>query len=103
MLQLRTESVLLNLELDEELEEFLTAPITVQKMSPELWLGIWDRVCTENSEWLEKRDGRPYCLLCAQACIFSDHLNTKTCKDARAKGNVSVSPLLHEILLAADR
>ena len=102
MLQLSTESVLLTLELDQELEEFLTAPITVQKMSPELWLGIWDRVCTENSEWLEKRDA-PYCLLCAQAGIFSDHLITKECKDKRAEGNVTVGPILQEILLAADR
>ena len=89
-------------KLDEELVEFLTAPSSVQKMSPELWLEVWNHVCTENSEWLEKR-GAPYCSLCAQAGIFSDHLITKECKEKRKARNVTVGPLLEEILRAADR
>ena len=57
-------------ELGENLGEFLAAPVAVEKTSPEFWLNVWQHVCAENCEWLEMRDGTPYCKLCDRVGIF---------------------------------
>ena len=85
-----------------DLVEFVAAPISVQKMSPELWLNVWVHVCSENPKWLKMRD-TPCCTVCGRAGIFSSHLLAKECKAAREARNLAPGPLLKEILYAADR
>ena len=101
LLRLRAESITRLGALDVDLVEFLTAPISVQNMSPELWLLVWEQVCTENV-WLEMRD-TPYCKVCGRAGIVASHLLTKECMDAREARKLAPGPLLKEILHAADR
>ena len=102
MLRLWAEPITRLKTLDVDLVEFVTAPISVQKMSPELWLNVWEHVCAENPEWLEMRD-TPYCKVCGRGGIFSSHLLTKECKAAREARNLAPGPLLKEILCAADK
>ena len=101
MLSLRPDSVMNLRKLDNELVDFLTAPISAQKMSPETWLRVWDHVCIENCELLKMQDTL-YCILCNRPGILYDHLLSEGCKDKRKAHKVRPDPLLTEILRAAS-
>ena len=90
-------------EIEDDLLEFLTAPPSVQKLSPEMWLDAWDAVIKENPDLVEKRKGEavPYCKICGRWAQLS-HLMSAECKANREQQGASTGPLLTEIL-AAER
>mmetsp|Transcript_17392 Transcript_17392/g.47462 ORF Transcript_17392/g.47462 Transcript_17392/m.47462 type:complete len:720 (-) Transcript_17392:152-2311(-) len=92
-------------DVDLELLEFLTAPPSVQKLQPEMWLDAWQHVSRENT-WIEMRPHRdcgpcPYCKLC-ERWVDMPHLMSTRCKDNVATRKMRVGPLLSAILVAEE-
>ena len=102
LLQLEVEGTEAVVGLPDSLLSFLTAPISVQRMSPEVWLHTWSYVCTENNTWLDMRDHAPWCLLCNRGKNILAHLLSATCKAKRSQHAIHPGPLLTEILKAGD-
>ena len=79
-----TDDLMERRDMDLELLEFLTAPVSVQMMDPEKWVEAWEIACCENNWWMhmqtdEKGSKWPYCKLCsqwAQPC----HLTSNGCR-----------------------
>ena len=102
LLQLEVEGTQAIVGLPESLLSFLTAPISVQSLSPEIWLQTWRYVCTENDTWLDIRDDEPCCLLCNRSTNFLAHLLSASCKAKRSQHAIRPGPLLLQILNAGE-
>ena len=101
-------------DIDLELLEFLTAPVSVQEMDPayreEKWAEAWELVGEENQWWMhsqkDEQTGRewPYCNLCREWASPS-HLTSASCRSRveqqTALHGVHKGPLVEEILKAA--
>ena len=105
MLQLKKDEIMEDRDLDEYLLEYLTAPASVQMLSPETWLDVWQHVCSENQDWLEMRvDPRcglcPYCRICRHRADLS-HLRSMGCESKRREEGITrVGHVLRAILEA---
>ena len=91
-------------DIDEGLLEFLTAPLSVQKLSPDVWLDVWQHVAEENWEWMEMRGDAscgpcPYCRICDRWAENS-HLQSKACQSRRDVQGFKMGPVLTAILEA---
>ena len=98
-------------DIDLELLEFLTAPVSVQMMDPEKWIEAWELACRENDWWLymrkdERGQDWPYCRFCS-AWAVPAHLTTDECRqrvaEYTARQDDNIGPLLREILTALDK
>ena len=98
-------------DIDLELLEFLTAPVSVQMMDPEKWSEAWELACRENNWWMYMRKderGRewPYCRLCSTWAEPS-HLTSNGCRqkvtEYTTRHDDNIGPLLQEILTALDK
>ena len=100
LLRLRPVEVQEVREFKDDLVDFVTAPLSVQRIAPEVWLDVWKYTCQENPEWLEWRDC-PYCKLCLKDCVFSSHLLSRECWRRQKRFDVTPGSVLKEILWAA--
>eukprot|EP00928_Gymnodinium_smaydae_P058179 TRINITY_DN41407_c0_g1_i1.p1 TRINITY_DN41407_c0_g1~~TRINITY_DN41407_c0_g1_i1.p1 ORF type:complete len:501 (-),score=79.22 TRINITY_DN41407_c0_g1_i1:495-1997(-) len=101
LLQLDPDDLQHDKDIDLDLLEFCTAPPSVQKLQPEMWLDVWDHVHEEN-EWLGKKGEYPYCNLC-EAYADLSHLLSEGCEENVRQNEKEVGPLLKAILLAEKR
>mmetsp|Transcript_44404 Transcript_44404/g.105186 ORF Transcript_44404/g.105186 Transcript_44404/m.105186 type:complete len:766 (+) Transcript_44404:259-2556(+) len=101
--------------LDEELTDFLMAPLSIQDMetdSHEMWKKVWQYICEEepdSREWLslEKHSEAPEagllprCALCEEWADMP-HLLSKKCTVARKADGLKPGRILDAILKSAD-
>ena len=107
MLQIDKDQIMGDRAVPEDLLEYLTAPPTVQILSPETWLDVWQHVCRENQEWLEMRDDPrcgpcPYCRMCKRWAALS-HLRSEGCESRRREEGVALGHVLAAILEAENK
>ena len=107
MLQLKKEQIMEDRDLDEELLEYLTAPPSVQMLSPETWLDVWQHVCRENQDWLEMRDDPrcgpcPYCRICKRWAELS-HLRSEGCESRRREEGITRLGHVLRAILEAEK
>jgi len=105
-------------DLDQDLVEFLTAPVSLQELTqqqePGMWERAWEIVCQEN-RWLQMQrhwevqdaeapnGGRfPFCIYCDHWADMP-HLLSKGCIAQRKAEGAQPSRLLAAILETADR
>ena len=70
----------------------MTAPSSVQKLTPEIWLDVWEHVCKENVDWFEMRTDAgsgtfPYCRICETWSGIA-HLQSGSCRSGIKPGPV---------------